>query len=66
MKEQKTYEEVFGELETLVTAIEDPKRDLASVAADVRKATGMIAWCREYLRGDREKMDKLLKEEEGQ
>lgn len=63
MKEQKTYEEVFGELEALVTAIEDPKRDLAAVAADVRKATEKIAWCREYLRGDREKMDQLLKED---
>ena len=63
MKEQKTYEEVFASLEELVTAIEDPKRDLSAVAADVRKALELIAWCREYLRGDREKMDALLKEE---
>ena len=63
MKEQKTYEEVFAELEALVTAIEDPKRDLSAVAADVRKALEKIAWCKEYLRGDREKMDELLKEE---
>ena len=66
MKEQKTYEEVFSELESLVTAIEDPKRELSAVAADVRKALEKIAWCREYLRGDREKMDELLKEEERQ
>ena len=64
MKEQKTYEEVFAELEELVTAIEDPKRDLSAVAADVRKALEKIAWCKEYLRGDREKMEKLLKEDE--
>ena len=63
MKEQKTYEEVFASLEKLVTEIEDPKRDLSSVAADVRKALELIAWCREYLRGDREKMDELLKED---
>ena len=64
MKEQKTYEEVFGELEKLVAAIEDPKRDLSAVAADVRESMEKIAWCREYLRGDREKMDELLKEEQ--
>ena len=63
MKEQKSYEEVFASLEKLVTAIEDPKRDLAAVAADVRKALELIAWCKEYLRGDREKMDELLKED---
>ena len=63
MKEEKTYEEVFASLEKLVTAIEDPKRDLSAVASDVRKAMELIAWCREYLRGDREKMDELLKED---
>ena len=63
MKEQKTYEEVFASLEKLVTAIEDPKRDLSAVAADVRKALELIAWCKKYLRGDREKMDELLKED---
>lgn len=63
MKEEKTYEEVFASLEKLVTAIEDPQRDLSAVASDVRKATELIAWCREYLRGDREKMDELLKED---
>ena len=63
MKEQKTYEEVFASLEKLVTAIEDPKRDLSAVASDVRKALELIAWCKEYLRGDREKMDELLKED---
>ena len=63
MKEQKTYEEVFASLEKLVTAIEDPKRDLSAVAADVRKALELIAWCKEYLRGDREKMEELLKED---
>ena len=63
MKEQKTYEEVFASLEKLVTAIEDPKRDLSAVASDVRKALELIAWCKEYLRGDREKMDELWKED---
>lgn len=64
MKEQtKTYETVFAELEALVASIEDPKRELSAVAADVRKAMEKIAWCKEYLRGDREKMDELLKED---
>ena len=62
MKEQ-TYESVFAELEALVTAIEDPKRELSAVASDVRKAMEKIAWCKAYLRADREKMDELLKED---
>ena len=65
MEEQKkTYESVFAELEKLVAAIEDPKRELSAVATDVRKALEKIAWCKEYLRGDREQMEKLFKEEE--
>ena len=65
MEEQKkNYESVFAELEKLVAAIEDPKRELAAVAADVRSALEKIAWCKEYLRGDREQMEKLFKEEE--
>ena len=65
MEEQKkTYESVFAELEKLVAAIEDPKRELAAVAVDVRSALEKIAWCKEYLRGDREQMEKLFKEEE--
>lgn len=62
MKEKKTYEEVFAELEALVAGIEDPERDLSAIGADVRKAMDLIAWCRDYIRGSQEEIEKLMKE----
>ncbi|MBR5055893.1 MAG: exodeoxyribonuclease VII small subunit [Bacteroidales bacterium] len=61
MEEEKKYEEVFAELEKLVEKIEDPERDLASLRADIEKALGLIKWCREYVRGNSEELEKLIK-----
>lgn len=63
MKEQRKYEEVFAELEALVKGIEDPERDLSAIGADVKKAMDLIAWCRDYIRGNEEAMEKLMKTE---
>ena len=62
MEEEKKYEEVFAELEKLVEKIEDPERDLASLRADIEKALGLIKWCREYVRGNSEELEKLIKQ----
>lgn len=61
--EGKSYEEVFAELEELVKKIEDPERDLSAIGADVKKATEKIAWCRDYIRGSEEAIEKLMKTE---
>lgn len=61
-KNEKQYEETFAELEALVASIEKPDKALADVEKDVRKALEKIAWCREYLRADKEKIDKLLEQ----
>jgi len=58
----RKYEEVFAELENLVDKIEDPDRDLTTLHADIAKALELIKWCREYLRGNNEKIEKLIKE----
>lgn len=63
MEENRKYEEVFAELEALVTGIEDPERDLSAIGADVRKAMDLIAWCRDYIRGSQEEIEKLMKED---
>ena len=63
MEKQKKYEEVFAELEKLVAQIEDPERDLSVIGADVKKATELIAWCRDYIRGSEEAIEKLMKTE---
>lgn len=63
MDKQKKYEEVYAELEALVKKIEDPERDLSAIGADVKKAMGLIAWCRDYIRGNEAEIEKLMKEE---
>ena len=60
MKETKKYEEVLAELEAIVKKIEDPERDLSAIGADVKKAMDLIAWCRDYIRGSQEEIEKLL------
>ena len=62
MDKEKKYEEVFAELEKLVEKIEDPERDLTSLRADIEKALEMIKWCRDYVRGNSEEIEKLLKQ----
>lgn len=63
MEKNKKYEEVFAELEALVKKIEDPERDLASIGGDVKKAMGLIRWCRAYIDGNQEEIEKLMKNE---
>ena len=60
MEEPKKYEEVFAELEALVKKIEDPERDLSAIGDDVKKAMELIAWCRNYIRGNEEAIDTLM------
>lgn len=64
MEKQKKYEEVFAELEALVKKIEAPERDLSAIGADVKKAMALIAWCRDYIRGSQEEVEKLMQEED--
>ena len=64
MEQPKKYEEVFAELEALVKKIEDPERDLSAIGADVKKAMDLIAWCRDYVRGHEEDIEKLMNTEE--
>lgn len=63
MDKQKKYEEVYVELEALVKKIEDPERELSAIGADVKKAMDLIAWCRDYIRGNEAEIEKLMKEE---
>lgn len=61
-EEQRNYEEVNAELEALVARIEDPERDLSTLQADIAKALELIKWCREYVRGKNEEVEKLLEQ----
>lgn len=59
----KKYEEVLAELEALVASIEDPSVDLAQIGVEIKRAMSLIKWCREYVRGNEEALQELLKEE---
>ena len=63
MEKEKKYEEVYAELEELIGKIEDPERDLSAIGADVKRAMELIGWCRDYIRGSQEEIEKLMKEE---
>ena len=63
MDEARKYEEVLAELEALIARIEDPERELSAIGADVKKAMELIGWCRDYIRGSQEEMEKLMKNE---
>lgn len=60
MSGQKTYEEYLGELEKLVSEIEDPSKPLSEVSKDVKKAMGLIEICRKMLREKGEEVNKLI------
>lgn len=62
MAEERKYEELFAQLEQLVSEIEKPERSLESISKDVSKALELISLCRECLKGDKEKIDKLLEQ----
>ena len=64
MEKEKKYEEVYAELEELIGKIEDPERDLSAIGADVKRAMELIGWCRDYIRGSQEEIEKLMKEED--
>lgn len=49
-------------MESLVAKIEDPERDLTTLRADIAKAMELIKWCREYVRGNFEEIDKLMEQ----
>lgn len=63
MEKDKKYEEVFAELEALVKKIEDPEHDLTAIGEDVKKAMALIKWCRAYVQGNLEEVEKTMKEE---
>lgn len=60
MKEKMSYEEAFTELERLVTAIEDPERDLSGIENDVKRAMELIQYCKDTIRGEQEKIETII------
>ena len=63
MKKNMKYDEALCRLEELVSKVEDPSSDLSSIASDIKEAMEIVKWCRAYIKGNQEEIDKLLEDE---
>lgn len=63
---KKTYEEAVQELNALVKKIEDPNASFSDLEADIKKSMELISFCKEQLKGYKDKFDALQKEGEGE
>lgn len=57
-----TYDKAMEELESLVDGLEDPQKDFAAVQSDVKRAMELVKWCRKYIEGSRQEIDRLVDE----
>ena len=62
IKEELTYEKAIKELETLVARVEEKDAPLDRIEKDIKRAMELIAFCKEQLRGYRERFSKLMEE----
>jgi len=59
MNEKFNYAEAIAELEKIAAKVEDPKTPLDDIDGYIARSEELVKACREYLRGAREKLDKL-------
>lgn len=62
--EKLTYEEALAKLEKTVAEIENPDASLESVMDKVKESVELLEFCRESLRENEEKINKIVKFEE--
>ena len=59
MKEGFDYSKAVEELEAIVSKVEDPKNGIGEIDAYIKRSEELVAACRAYLRGAREKLDNV-------
>ena len=57
MAEKFDYAAVVAELEAIAAKVEDPETGLGDIDKYIRRSEELIAGCRAYLRGVREKLE---------
>jgi exodeoxyribonuclease VII small subunit len=62
MMEKLTYTEAKKELETIVAAIESGELDVDALTEKVKRASELIAFCKEKLKKTDEELQKILDE----
>ena len=59
MTEQFDYRKAIEELEAIAAKVEDPKTVIEDIDKYIKRSEELIAACRDYLRGVREKIDSM-------
>jgi exodeoxyribonuclease VII small subunit len=59
MTENFDYAKAMEELEAIAAKVEDPKTGIEDIDKYIKRSQELVAACREYLRGAREKLDGL-------
>lgn len=59
-KEEPTYTEAVAEIERILARFRNEEMDVDSLAAEVKRATELIAACKERLRKAEEEVNKIL------
>lgn len=61
-KKEKTYNEAIIELKAILASIEKDEMDVDNLSAEVKKASELIALCKEKLFKADEELKKILKD----
>lgn len=61
-KQSPTYSEAMAEVEKILARFRDEEMDIDRLAAEVRRATELLASCKERLRKAEEEVGKILEE----
>lgn len=64
MAEKMSYGESVQELEAILSRLRGVDVDIDSLAVDVKRATELIAYCRQRLAGVEDEVDRILQKEE--
>lgn len=59
MKETFDYVKAVEELEAIAAKVEDPQTGIGDIDRYIKRSEELIAACRAYLRGAREKLDAM-------
>ena len=59
MKEEFDYSKAVEELEAIAAKVEDPHTGIDDIDKFIKRSEDLIAACRAYLRGAREKLESM-------
>ena len=59
-KKELTYTEAMAEIEKILARLRSEEMDVEGLAAEVKRARELIAWCKARLRKAEEKVNKVL------